>query len=267
MSENRERGRADSPAEELFSVPEYLREVRRSAILSKFEVTSLVEANGFDLPVLSRGLGSDRVLYLSSGVHGDEPAGPLAIQQALHNNLFSESFGWVIFPVLNPTGLVLGRRENAEGIDPNRDYLTRRSKIVRAHCEFLESLKCKFAAALGLHEDWEAVGGYLYEHNPRALANPCEALLAAIDATVGLDPNEEIDDWPIISTGLIHPPSDPSLRETWPEQIFLLKRFTSMSYTVETPSAFSLEKRVRCHVEAIRAFGDLSSWMPVAGEI
>ncbi|MBC2604290.1 M14 family metallocarboxypeptidase [Puniceicoccus vermicola] len=258
---NREKGREQSPPGDLFSVPEYLERIRDLGVSAGFSVEMFAEVSGFSLPVLTRNLNAEKSLYVSSGVHGDEPAGPLAIAQALESGAFSDEFGWVIFPVLNPTGLVRGTRETADGVDLNRDYKAFQAAESVAHCRCLAGSGWKFQAALGLHEDWEAQGGYLYEHNPRAYANPCQGLLFSIERTVGLDASGEIDGWPTTSPGLIHPPSNPELRDLWPEQIYLLQHHTTMSYTLETPSEFPLEKRVNAHAEALRIFGDPLQWI------
>ncbi len=264
MSGSRERGRANSPFDEKILVSEFLDRVRRLGKAAGFLVETYAQVGQFELPVLTRGLHLGDVLYVSSGIHGDEPAGPLGIAAALEAGVFGDAFGWMIFPVLNPTGLQEGRRETLAGVDLNRDYRSRRAEEVRAHCDFLEASPKQFTGALGLHEDWEASGGYLYEHNRELLPNPCRALVSSLEQTIGLESGEEIDGWPTCARGLIHPPSEPEFREVWPEQIYLLNRFTKMSYTVETPSEFPLVRRISAHLEAIRAFGDPASWNPVS---
>lgn len=53
----------------------------------------------------SPGAGS---IYLSAGIHGDEPAGPLALLGLLQENRFPAEIGLVIFPLLNPEGFAVG---------------------------------------------------------------------------------------------------------------------------------------------------------------
>ena len=260
MTAGRETGRRECRTEDLFSVPDYLDAVRVLAAGAGFAVRTFAEAGGFGLPVLTRGGPEKDCLYVSAGVHGDEPAGPLAIRRVLEKGWFSREFGWVVFPVINPTGLVRGTRETAEGIDLNRDYRRPAAPESGAHRAFLAESGWSFRASLGLHEDWEAEGAYLYEHNPDGSANPRQALLGALEGVCGLQKGEEIDGWPVAREGLIHPPSVPELRERWPEQIYLLEAHTRMSYTVETPSECALEDRVRAAAAAVRAFGDPANW-------
>src|SRR6059036_1296617 len=45
-----------------------------------------------------------RRVYLSAGIHGDEPAGPLAAQRLVQENLWPPDVGLWLCPCLNPTG-------------------------------------------------------------------------------------------------------------------------------------------------------------------
>jgi len=58
-------------------------------------------------------------IYISAGIHGDEPAGPLAVRQLLQENAWPADVNLWLLPCLNPTGFRLHRRENAEGLDLN----------------------------------------------------------------------------------------------------------------------------------------------------
>ncbi len=260
MSGSRDLGRPDVRKEDLFSVSDYLVEVRSLAAAAGFTETVFARVGEFELPVFRKEGTGGATLYVSSGVHGDEPAGPLGLLDAFRNREFGEWFGWIVIPVLNPTGLTRGTRETASNIDLNRDYKILAAAESRAHRAYLESIMPELEAALGLHEDWEADGAYLYEHNPTGKADPSVALLEALDDAIGLQEGEEIDGWPTARKGLIHPPSDPDLREYWPEQIYLLRNFTNMSYTVETPSDRPLADRKEAIRKALRAFGDPDSW-------
>ena len=69
------------------------------------------------------------------------------------NDHFDPDTRWTLCPAINPTGLAAGTRDNASGIDLNRDYLQRQSPEVQAHARWLE---CRDAPNLflSLHEDW-----------------------------------------------------------------------------------------------------------------
>src|SRR5260221_4296789 len=59
-------------------------------------------------------------IYISAGIHGDEPAGPLAIRQLLQENNWPPGIGLWLCPCLNPDGFVHNRRENPDCADLNR---------------------------------------------------------------------------------------------------------------------------------------------------
>ena len=67
-------------------------------------------------------LNSQPRIYLSTGIHGDEPAGPLAALRLLQENQWPANAELWFCPCLNPMGFVLNRRENDQGIDLNRQY-------------------------------------------------------------------------------------------------------------------------------------------------
>ena len=53
-------------------------------------------------------------IYISAGIHGDEPAGPLAALRLLQENRWPEHAEIFLLPCLNPVGFTLNQRENAE---------------------------------------------------------------------------------------------------------------------------------------------------------
>src|SRR6185436_15747808 len=61
-------------------------------------------------------------VYISTGIHGDEPAGPLAVRELLKENAWPDHIEFWLCPCLNPTGFPRNTRGSADGIDLNRDY-------------------------------------------------------------------------------------------------------------------------------------------------
>src|SRR5438552_9917534 len=55
-------------------------------------------------------------IYISAGIHGDEPAGPLAIRQLLEEDQWPAEVSLWVLPCLNPSGSAVHRRDNSEGI-------------------------------------------------------------------------------------------------------------------------------------------------------
>src|SRR5437867_3740402 len=77
-------------------------------------------------------------LYLSTGIHGDEPAGPLAVRQLLQENQWPPALAIWLCPCLNPSGFALNRRENADGTDLNRQYLQPKAPETVSHIAWLQ---------------------------------------------------------------------------------------------------------------------------------
>src|SRR6185369_11084845 len=90
-----------------------LREGLRAAQNSGWRLEWIPVGPGFNLSACCRSVPAPRRrLYISAGIHGDEPAGPLAIRQLLIDNQWPRHVDIWLCPCLNPTGFPLNRREN-----------------------------------------------------------------------------------------------------------------------------------------------------------
>ncbi len=75
-------------------------------------------------------------VYISSGIHGDEPAGALALLELLQIHTLPPEISFFICPLLNPWGMQNNKRTNADKIDiktiaPEAIYLVQNhSKLV-----------------------------------------------------------------------------------------------------------------------------------------
>lgn len=191
-------------------------------------------------------------IYLSAGIHGDEPAPPQALLRLVQQGCFGPQANWTICPLLNPTGMARGTRANAAGIDLNRDYEHPVTPEVRAHVAWLRR-QPRFHAAICVHEDYEATGFYLYELNPDRRPSAADAALAAVAPLCPIEQAAVIDGRATDAPGIIRPVTDPLLRNQWPEAIYLRHHHTTLSYTFETPTTQPLEQRMATHGAAIRA--------------
>ncbi len=215
----------------------------RTAISHGFRQETMAEIDGCPLIALTKRTAGPRPrIYLSSGVHGDEPAAPLALLELLERGMFDSRATWFLVPMLNPAGFTRGVRENREGIDLNRDYRNPTSAEVRAHVRWLE-YQPPFDLSFCLHEDWESTGFYLYELNPLARTSLADPIIKAVGSAHPIDFASEIDGRPA-QGGIIRPLGDPATRDRWPEAIYLRAHHTSLSYTLEAPSSFPLPARV-----------------------
>lgn len=234
-----------------FDVHGYLKEFRQKARRRGFRCAPLVEVNGYEVAAYTKLASEKPRVYLSSGMHGDEPAGVMAMLRLLEDGCFDERIEWRISPVINPTGLAVGTRENHLGVDLNRDYLLRKTDEVSAHVDWLEKQPVP-EMFISLHEDWESSGFYLYEIQKRGCPSTAPAILDAAAAQISIEPNSVIDDHTVREPGWIFHEPNADFPGQWPEAIFMAEIGTRVSYTLETPSSLPLEKRVECHILAVK---------------
>jgi protein MpaA len=227
--------------------------IEATARLAGFRVERYGEIDGHPLIALTkRTVGLRPRIYLSAGIHGDEPAPPLALLAMIEAGIFDARATWFICPQLNPNGLTRGTRENAPGLDLNRDYLDLRAIETRAHVVWLQR-QPPFDLTLCIHEDWESAGFYLYELNSEHRPSLADPILEAVRPLCAIDEATTIDGRKTDAPGIIRPVDDPLLRETWPEAIYLRAYHTTLSYTIESPSAFPLAQRISVLRAAIEA--------------
>ena len=180
-------------------------------------------------------------IYISTGIHGDEPAGPLAVRQLLQENRWPENAELWVCPCLNPAGFASNRRENPEGLDLNREYLNTQAGEIRSHIAWLKR-QPQFDVSFCLHEDWESHGFYVYELNPGHQPSLAEHIVSRVAEVCPIDMSETIEGRPA-TNGIIRPDLDPRSRPQWPEAFFLITHKTQRSYTLEAPSDFPLQTR------------------------
>lgn len=229
----------------------FLKDWQAAADEQGFKSEILLEKEGLPILACTKGAPDLRTVYLSSGVHGDEPSGPQALLGLMQSGFFNEQFHWLICPVLNPTGLTAKTRENAGGIDLNRDYHQCKADEVCAHINWLKKQETP-ALFLSLHEDWESTGFYYYEINTGAESPSYEEVLTAAAPFFPPEPENIIDDHEVTKPGWIFHPDYPDIPEGWPEAIYLSRMGCPLSLTFETPSSKELVKRVACHQAVVR---------------
>ncbi len=239
----------DIAVAEGFALRAYTRAKRTPAVAGIIEAT---QPSGENKSVRRRArVGQRPRVYLSTGIHGDEPAGPLAVRQLLQENAWPGELDLFLCPCLNPAGFRQNRRENPEGLDLNRQYLHPVARETLAHIEWLKA-QPPFDLTLCLHEDWESHGFYVYELNPDQRPSLAEAMVARVAEVCPVDASELIEGRPA-RNGIIRPSFDLRSRPQWPEAFFLLTCKTRLSYTLEAPSDFPLSARVAALLTATKA--------------
>lgn len=208
-----------------------------------------------DLPVvwLSRPAQTENApsILVTAGTHGDEPAGTLALMNLWDEEGFSQGIHWTIIPCLNPSGLCLGTRENAQGIDLNRDFKRCQTAEIQWLVEQYRN-RGVWDAHLSLHEDWEFPGFYLYELNGLGVRSLAPELLSVASNHFSLVENTEIDGHTLSAPGYILHETVPCEPEGWPEAIYIANEKKTVSYTCETPSKADLYSRVHCHMDCVK---------------
>lgn len=185
-----------------------------------------------------------RRLYVSAGIHGDEHAGPYAALKLIEEDSALRDMEIFLFPVLNPSGLENDTRENAEGVDLNRDYRNPKCRETIDHIGVLKTLP-SFAANICLHEDWETGGFYFYELNPFGGPAHANEIFQAMSRHLPAETAPLIDGFEAVA-GVISRALGPEIFERldWPESLYLATHHTQLGYTLETPSrAATLEQR------------------------
>jgi hypothetical protein len=205
----------------------------------------------------ARSRKSEARIYISAGIHGDEPAAPLAALKLLQENNWPAAAEIFLLPCLNPVGYTRNTRENADGVDLNRDYRHPQCASTRAHIAWLKR-QPKFDRYLCLHEDWESHGFYLYEQNPDNQPSLAEKMIEAVQKGCPVDLSENIEGR-TAHGGIIRPNIAPSERPQWPEAVWLLVQKARQGYTLEAPSDFELPVRVTALVTAVNVACNLKT--------
>jgi murein peptide amidase A len=236
---------------ETIDIQRVLREVDDAALSSNWIADTVEGAESFIAYQRPAAAARKRV-YISAGIHGDEPAGPLAVLRLMQEDQWPEDVSLWLCPCLNPVGMAANTRENAEGTDLNRDYRHLQSAEVRAHVAWI-ARQPEMDLVLCLHEDWESLGFYLYELNPSGRASLGERIIDRVASVCPVDLSPDIEGWPA-QHGIIRPAFKPSERPLWPESLYMVaNQKTRQTCTLEAPSDFPLTTRVDALTVAVTA--------------
>ena len=211
--------------------------------------TLLGEEGGYPIWALETGGAKEFPLsYVSAGVHGDECAPIWALLEWAEGGGMDTDVSFVVLPCFNPVGIIENTRNNGSGIDLNRHFQNRDLALIREWQDYLTDRR--FDVALNLHEDYDALGIYLYEvarESPRG-----EEILAVCEAIIPREMAETVDG-SAFENGLLSHGDDVSdviendLEGGWPEALYLYVHHATNSYTFETPSEFGVETRIAAH--------------------
>ena len=200
-------------------------------------------------------------IYMSAAIHGDEPASSEALLVWAEKNARRlAKLPVLLFPVLNPHGLLNNTRTDTDGADLNRLFHLDDDPVINAIKRVVAQRQ--FALALMLHEDYDAEGYYAYEVK-RERPFWGEALLKVAGRLIAIDLRAKIDGR-TSRAGLIRRRFQKALflKMGYPEAIWLHEGHARRSLTVESPSEFALERRVRAHCGVIEECVRLAAGSP-----
>jgi murein peptide amidase A len=193
-------------------------------------------------------------IYLSTGIHGDEPAGPLAIAQLMEGGSFPDVAEVWICPCLNPAGFYRNSRQNDRGVDLDRDYRKLETEEVRTHVSWLKR-KPNFDLTICLHEDHTTKGFYVWESNPDDIASPARKIISRVAGVCPIERTDVIHDMPA-DNGVVRAYGNPYANFEWNEAVFLATHKTKLSYTLKAPSQLPLAVRATALAGAVQAVFD-----------
>jgi protein MpaA len=199
------------------------------------------------------GSAQAQAIYLSAGIHGDEPASTEGLLRWAERRLPAlmrrkSPPPLLIFPCLNPWGLMNNQRTDAGNVDLNRVFDREDIPPVGELKRLIAGRR--FALCVALHEDYDARGFYVYEINRRPAEDWGEALLAAGAEVLPIETRSRIDGRPF-KNGLMRRRINLRKVRLHPESIYLYLHHTDHTLTLETPSEFSLSRRVETIVRLI----------------
>lgn len=215
-------------------------------------------------------------VFLSGGIHGDEPAGVEALLQFLEQRRYEAwpEIAFTLIPCLNPWGYVRDTREGPAGHDLNRAF--RRASPATSEVSAIKRVlsRRQLTCSMDCHEDCDAEGFYAYELPE--VSSLGRAVVEAVGAVGPISPDCLVEEIVPVRGGLartdeLRPqPGDEMTAAmppeawrdfrafveawpTWPLPIYLWHRHGARAFTFETPTKLSLDQRVGMHLAAIEA--------------
>lgn len=206
-------------------------------------------------------------VFLSAGVHGDEPAAVYALLEFLEKKVYDylDYFNFVVSPCLNPSGFEIDTRGNLDGVNINESF--KKSSLIQGvniFTQFLANNPRQYLFAIDMHEDptHKRVKGfrlrdspkrfYMYEVSPDRRSQVGPRIIQKLKKNgVLICRRKKIygecsENGIVWSRGL----SDPAYpyRDAVEGHI---QKYTSNVFTSETPTCWPLEDRIETHLKML----------------
>ncbi len=105
---------------------DYARRILAYSSLAEVAEYGRVTEAGKEYPLFRLTVPGKHWLVITSGFHGEEPAGPLTLAQSFEEVVAyarEREVGLRVYPCINPSGFEVGTRYNKSGEKPNNDFL------------------------------------------------------------------------------------------------------------------------------------------------
>ena len=204
------------------------------------------------------------LIYVSAGIHGDEPASVecvvrlLELLAAEQHDGFTfpfDQYNWIISPCDNPYGFERDIRENAAGLDLNRMFenpyrSTETTFIAELLLRTQELNKPKVQLALDLHEDRDSNGFYLWERRASTTLPIGNEVVQQVGQVCAINQQPQIEKHRN-EKGVITL-LDTVTTKGWTRGRFLAEQIQTRCLILETPTTLELETRIKAHMVAIQ---------------
>ena len=208
-------------------------------------------------------------VFLSGGVHGEEPAGVYALLEFFREKVFRylHHFNFYAIPCLNPSGFENNSRVNLYGENINCSFtVPKPTQVVSIVKDFLGRGPGEYLFSIDMHEDAIETrakgflpedypeGFYLYEVSETRQDSIGRRVLSEIERRgVGVckdvfiydDKNDKGLLW---TKGL----KDPAYEDADTLEGYA-QHYTRHAFTAETPTVWSLERRIEAHIHMLTA--------------
>lgn len=223
---------------------------------------------------------SSSLIYVSAGIHGDEPSGvecalrlvELLVDSDLHNRFHRfpfplNEYNWLISPCDNPYGYERDIRENAAGLDLNRMFETPTQypetafiaeSLQRKQCVHLQNTRGnnsirkrgRIELALDLHEDSDSNGFYLWERRTSQCFPIGNAIVKNVEELCVINREPLIENHHN-ENGVVTL-LDQVTTKGWTRGRYLAEHVNTRCLILETPTHLDWETRIAAHLMAIQ---------------